>query len=105
MGPTTETGITAAPVSISCARTKGSRSILVTTPSSSSASCRALIDSGSFFRGHFRTSTARELKLLPVATEQVMDPEREAHEAFKGVLRYYELAKRQEWQVRDLPWG
>src|ERR671931_367214 len=34
-----------------------------------------------------------------------MDPEREAHEAFKGVLRYYELAKRQEWQVRDLPWG
>src|ERR671936_2392019 len=34
-----------------------------------------------------------------------MDPEREAHEAFKGVLRYYELAKKQEWQVRDLPWG
>jgi 1,2-phenylacetyl-CoA epoxidase catalytic subunit len=34
-----------------------------------------------------------------------MDPEREAHESFKGVLRYYELAKRQEWQVRDLPWG
>jgi 1,2-phenylacetyl-CoA epoxidase catalytic subunit len=23
----------------------------------------------------------------------------------KGVLRYYELAKRAEWQVRDLPWG
>jgi 1,2-phenylacetyl-CoA epoxidase catalytic subunit len=22
-----------------------------------------------------------------------------------GVLRYYELAKRAEWQVRDLPWG
>src|SRR5262245_12400732 len=22
-----------------------------------------------------------------------------------GVLRFYELAKRQEWQVRDLPWG
>jgi hypothetical protein len=34
-----------------------------------------------------------------------MDPEREAHETFRGVLRYYELAKRQEWQVRDLPWG
>jgi hypothetical protein len=34
-----------------------------------------------------------------------MDPEREAHESFKAVLRYYELAKRQEWQVRDLPWG
>jgi hypothetical protein len=26
-------------------------------------------------------------------------------EAFVGVLRYYELAKRAEWQVRDLPWG
>jgi hypothetical protein len=24
---------------------------------------------------------------------------------YAGVLRYYELAKRQEWQVRDLPWG
>jgi len=26
-------------------------------------------------------------------------------EAYSGVLRYYELAKKQEWQVRDLPWG
>src|SRR5215211_1554542 len=25
--------------------------------------------------------------------------------AYSGVLRYYELAKRAEWQVRDLPWG
>ncbi len=25
--------------------------------------------------------------------------------AFAAVLRYYELAKRAEWQVRDLPWG
>jgi hypothetical protein len=24
---------------------------------------------------------------------------------YSGVLRYYELAKRAEWQVRDLPWG
>ena len=23
----------------------------------------------------------------------------------QGVLRYYELAKKAEWQVRDLPWG
>src|SRR3954453_7607599 len=23
----------------------------------------------------------------------------------QGVHRYYELAKRAEWQVRDLPWG
>ena len=25
--------------------------------------------------------------------------------AYEGVLRYYELAKRAEWQVRDLPWN
>ena len=25
--------------------------------------------------------------------------------AYDGVLRYYELAKKAEWQVRDLPWG
>src|SRR5437773_9456335 len=40
-----------------------------------------------------------------MATEQVIDQDREAHEAFAGVLRFYDLAKRQEWQVRDLPWG
>src|SRR5881397_3550090 len=40
-----------------------------------------------------------------MATEQVIDQDREAHEAFVGVLRFYELAKKQEWQVRDLPWG
>jgi hypothetical protein len=26
-------------------------------------------------------------------------------EAYAGVLRFYELAKKQEWQVRDLPWS
>src|SRR5215207_1020000 len=25
--------------------------------------------------------------------------------AYAGVLRYYELAKKAEWQVSDLPWG
>jgi hypothetical protein len=29
----------------------------------------------------------------------------EDRSAFDGVLRYYELAKRAEWQVRDLPWS
>ena len=29
----------------------------------------------------------------------------EGREAFTGVLRFYDLAKRQEWQVKDLPWG
>ena len=35
----------------------------------------------------------------------MIDQEREEREAYAGVLRFYELAKRQEWQVRDLPWG
>ncbi|MDE3024509.1 MAG: hypothetical protein KGI93_02955, partial [Acidobacteriota bacterium] len=25
--------------------------------------------------------------------------------AYAGVLRFYELAKHQEWQVRDVPWN
>jgi hypothetical protein len=40
-----------------------------------------------------------------MATEQVVDPVAGEREEYSGVLRFYELAKRQEWQVRDLPWG
>jgi hypothetical protein len=40
-----------------------------------------------------------------MATEQLTEEQAEGREAFAGVLRFYELAKRQEWQVRDLPWG
>src|SRR6476469_1271206 len=40
-----------------------------------------------------------------MATGQLMEIPAEGREAFAGVLRFYELAKRQEWQVRDLPWG
>src|SRR3954453_8349137 len=29
----------------------------------------------------------------------------ESQRDLTGVYRYYELAKRAEWQVRDLPWG
>ena len=29
----------------------------------------------------------------------------ERREEYKSVIRYYELAKRAEWQVRDLPWS
>ena len=38
-------------------------------------------------------------------TEHVVERTREDRDAYSGVLRFYELAKRQEWQVRDLPWG
>jgi hypothetical protein len=31
--------------------------------------------------------------------------ETEDREKYAGVLRFYDLAKRVEWQVRDLPWG
>src|SRR6476646_552121 len=32
-------------------------------------------------------------------------PEGETERDLQGVSRYYELGKRAEWQVRDLPWG
>jgi hypothetical protein len=40
-----------------------------------------------------------ETEPLP-ADEQIDEPGR-----YEGVLRYYDLAKKAEWQVRDLPWG
>src|SRR5580765_9023719 len=50
-------------------------------------------------------ATARHVSLLPVETEQLAPEEIENRNAFAGVLRYYELAKRAEWQVRDMPWN
>ena len=43
-----------------------------------------------------------EPNTLPEVAEPDADDDRGA---YAGVLRYYELAKRAEWQVRDLPWG
>ncbi|HEY6607019.1 MAG TPA: ferritin-like domain-containing protein [Gaiellaceae bacterium] len=40
-----------------------------------------------------------------MATGQLIEMSSEGRDEFSGVLRFYELAKRQEWQVRDLPWG
>jgi hypothetical protein len=40
-----------------------------------------------------------------MSTGQLIEFTNEGREKFAGVLRFYELAKRQEWQVRDLPWG
>ncbi len=40
-----------------------------------------------------------------MATELVTPERTEGREAYAGVLRFYELAKRAEWHVRDLPWG
>jgi 1,2-phenylacetyl-CoA epoxidase catalytic subunit len=47
----------------------------------------------------------RPVSLPPVATEPVTPQQSLGRGAYEGVLRFYELAKRQEWQVRDLPWG
>ena len=38
-------------------------------------------------------------------TEQLAPAAAEDRSAYAPVLRYYELAKRAEWQVRDMPWG
>jgi hypothetical protein len=40
-----------------------------------------------------------------MGTAQLADKPAEDRSDYAGVLRYYELAKRAEWQVRDLPWG
>src|SRR5215472_6273743 len=37
--------------------------------------------------------------------DETAPPEGRADRELQGVYRYYELAKRAEWQVRDLPWG
>src|SRR5207249_11307131 len=34
-----------------------------------------------------------------------INPHNVAPEAYAGVLRFYEHAKRKEWRVRTLPWG
>src|SRR5918998_4106257 len=59
-GPMTAVGITESPVRASCAFAHGVRSCSNTSRSTrpSSASCRALIEAGSFFRGQRRNSTA-----------------------------------------------
>jgi hypothetical protein len=40
-----------------------------------------------------------------MSTQQVVEEQRGDRDAYAGVLRFYELAKKQEWQVRDLPWN
>src|SRR4051812_12155940 len=40
-----------------------------------------------------------------MATEPVVEQQHEDPTAYAGVLRFYELAKRAEWQVRALPGG
>jgi len=37
--------------------------------------------------------------------EATASPQGREDRELQGVYRYYELAKRAEWQVRDLPWG
>src|ERR671923_2457099 len=36
---------------------------------------------------------------------QVVEQRPQDRDAYAGVVRFYELAKKQEWQGRDLPWG
>ena len=40
-----------------------------------------------------------------MATGQLIEMPAEGREAFGGVVRFYDLAKRQEWQGKDLPWS
>jgi len=56
------------------------------------------------------------MSVEPVSAEPTYEPLVEAERAAaadaaddagvrRGVLRFYELAKKQEWQLRDMPWG
>ena len=36
---------------------------------------------------------------------EAVPAEPEARAEYAGVLRFYHLAKHQEWQVDDVPWG
>jgi 1,2-phenylacetyl-CoA epoxidase catalytic subunit len=38
-------------------------------------------------------------------TAQIPEKQAEDRSQYAGVVRYYELAKRAEWQLRDLPWN
>src|SRR3954462_2117268 len=53
-----------------------------------------------------RTVTARTASLPGQMESEQLPPleQSEDRSAYEGVLRYYELAKRAEWQVRGLPW-
>jgi hypothetical protein len=50
-------------------------------------------------------ATSGDVSLSSVETERLAPDETEDRSAYAGVLRYYELAKRAEWQIRDMPWG
>jgi len=42
---------------------------------------------------------------MPTHTQQPVQDGSLPEERYEGVLRYYQLAKKKEWQTRDLPWG
>src|SRR5258707_917493 len=58
-------------------------------------------------RDHGAILGVRRAKVPAVSAEPVMEeqPPADDRAAYAGVLRFYELAKRQEWMVRDLAWG
>src|ERR1051326_6585717 len=73
------------------------------SPPASSAFSSGRIRSASDFPSMI-VATGRDVSLLDVSTEQLAPAETDDRSAYAGVLRYYELAKRAEWQVSDLPW-
>jgi 1,2-phenylacetyl-CoA epoxidase catalytic subunit len=42
---------------------------------------------------------------VPRVSAEAVPAEPESREEYAGVLRFYHLAKHQEWQVDDVPWG
>ena len=42
---------------------------------------------------------------VPRVSAEAVPAEPESRDEYAGVLRFYHLAKHQEWQVDDVPWG
>ena len=50
-------------------------------------------------------ATAEDSSLSPGMETELAPSESADRSAYAGVLRYYELAKKQEWRVSELPWN
>src|SRR4051794_1632452 len=75
-------------------------------PPRSTTSPRASAARTSGTRRATRSSSRSDVRLRPMEVEERHElAAEESQRDLSGVFRYYELAKRAEWQVKALPWG
>ena len=99
---TTDTGMTATPVTVSAAAVNGSSSIDVTRPLMPSASCRARIEAASFLRG--QRTRKRIWPLITGAHVILFTPEAEELRAvFRDALGWKHVDAGDGWLIFALP--